>query len=114
VEKAIKHGDVWLAFADEMWPVVLLSGKNECGIQAMRIVPPATQNIEGVAVEVHVGACEGLPHEAVLRVAHARPGKFNCNWLLTLSQTDLIKPLGSLSTAKLRELQDALQLGGLP
>lgn len=110
----MKRGQVWWAFAfDERCPVVLLSGDEAAEIQAMRIVAPAGTEIQGHAVEVIVGAREGLPHEGVVRVALPRSGRINCHWLINLSQADLVEHAGALLPEKLRELEDALRLAGL-
>ena len=111
--EAINRGDIWLAFADERWPVVLLSGEVEHSIEAMRVVTPATGNFGDLAVEVLLGRNEGLENGGALRVARARPNAINCNWLLTLSPADLIERVGALSVAKLHELDNALRIGGL-
>lgn len=107
----MKRGEVWWTSVNERNPVVILSCDDAHEIRAMLIVAPATTDIRGVAVEVKVGADEGLLHEAVLRVALARPGRINCNWLVTLTQTDLSRYAGTLSPAKLRQLDDALRRG---
>jgi mRNA interferase MazF len=111
----MKRGEIWWIQweADERRPVALLSGDETTDLRGMLIVAPATINIQGIAVEVKIGAREGLPQKGVLRVALARPGRINCNWLVTLQKVDLIERAGSLSSAKLRQLEDALRLGGI-
>ena len=78
----------------------------------MQVVPPAGVDITGLGVEVAVGAREGLPFDGVLRLAYPRPGFTPCTWLTTLSRDDLIERAGTLSPAKLGELDDALRLAG--
>ncbi|WP_292652326.1 type II toxin-antitoxin system PemK/MazF family toxin [Nocardioides sp.] len=97
---------------DERRLVVLLSEADPSAIQVMQVVPPAGVDITGLGVEVAVGATEGLPFEGVLRIAIPRPGLTPCTWLTTLSRDDLIERAGTLSPAKLGELEDALRLGG--
>lgn len=97
----MKRGEVWWTDVGEKNPAVILSQDDAREIRAMMIVAPATSDIRGIAVEVKVGAHERLPYEGVLRVALARPGHINCSWLATLS------------SAKLRQLEDALRRGGL-
>lgn len=111
--ESMKRGEIWLAFADERWPVVLLSCEVEDSIETIRIVTPATGNFGDLAVEVLLGRNEGLENEGALRVARARPNAINCHWLLTLSRADLIERVGALSSGKLQELDDALRIGGL-
>ncbi|MCL7368396.1 type II toxin-antitoxin system PemK/MazF family toxin [Streptomyces sp. WAC8370] len=109
----MQRGEVWLADVDERRPVVLLSGDEASGFRAMQVVAPAGTEISGVAVEVAVGAPEGLPLEGVLRVALPRPGLVPCTWLVTLAEEDLTEQVGVLSSAKLGEVEDALRAGGL-
>ncbi|MGY0540621.1 type II toxin-antitoxin system PemK/MazF family toxin [Nocardioides sp. YJ-D4] len=109
----MQRGEVWWVEFDERRPVVLLSEEDASGIQVMQVVDPAGVDITGLAVEVAVGATEGLPSEGVLRLALPRPGVTPCTWLTTLSRDDLIERAGALSSAKLDELDDALRLGGL-
>ncbi|MGW5329406.1 type II toxin-antitoxin system PemK/MazF family toxin [Streptomyces sp. NPDC004014] len=109
----MQRGEVWLADFDERRPVVLLSGGEASGFRAMQVVAPAGTDISGVAIEVAVGAPEGLPFEGVLRVALPRPGLVPCTWLVTLAKEDLTEQVGVLSSAKLGEIEDALRAGGL-
>lgn len=70
----MQRGEVWWAEFDERRLVVLLSGDDASGIRVMQVVAPAGVDISGLAVEVVVGAAEGLPFEGVLRFAFPRPG----------------------------------------
>ena len=109
----MKRGEVWWARIDRRRPVLILSQDKVGDIRAMVIVAPARINIRGIAVEVKVGTREGLPRAGVLRVALPRPGHVNCNWLVTLQKVDLIERAGSLSSAKLLQVDDLLQVGEL-
>jgi mRNA interferase MazF len=109
----VKRGEVWWAHVDERCQVVILSQDGADKVRAMIIIAPANTNIDGRAVEVSVGAGDGLPREGVLRVALPCAGRINCNWLVTLPQTALLERAGILSPAKLRQLDDALRLGEL-
>ncbi|MFI6908110.1 type II toxin-antitoxin system PemK/MazF family toxin [Nonomuraea sp. NPDC050394] len=109
----MQRGEVWWVEFDERRPVVLLSADDASGIRAMQVVAPAGVDVSGLAVEVRVGAMEGLPFEGVLRLAFPRPGFTPCTWLTTVSRDDLIERAGVLSSAKLTEIEDALRLGGL-
>ncbi|CUU59957.1 mRNA interferase MazF [Parafrankia irregularis] len=109
----MERGEVWWVDFDERRPVVLLSGEEPGGFRAIQVVAPANIEISGVAVEVAVGAPEGLPLGGVLRVALPRPGLVPCTWLVTLTRADLIEKAGSLSPAKLGEIDEALRLSGL-
>ncbi|MFI5623697.1 type II toxin-antitoxin system PemK/MazF family toxin [Nocardioides sp. NPDC051685] len=104
----MQRGEVWWVEFDERRPVVLLSGDDPSGIQVMQVVPPAGVDITGLGIEVAVGTPEGLPFEGVLRFALPRPGFTPCTWLTTLSRDDLIERAGTLTTAKMSEIDDAL------
>ncbi|WP_322756754.1 type II toxin-antitoxin system PemK/MazF family toxin, partial [Frankia sp. Cas3] len=109
----MERGEVWWVDFDERLPVVLLSGEEASGIRAMRVVAPANVEIDGMALEVAVGATEGLPMGGVLRAALPRPGLIPCTWLVTLTRADLIEQAGTLSSAKLSEVDEVLRLCGL-
>jgi mRNA interferase MazF len=110
----VRRGEVWWIQFDERRLVVLLSADKPSGIQAMQVVAPSGVDISGLGVEVRVGAGEGLPCEGVLRFGFPRPGFTPCTWLTNLSRDDLIERVGFLSSAKLREIDDARRLGEEP
>ena len=105
----MRRGEIWWVQFDERRPVVLLSAEDPSGFQAMQVVDPAETDISGLAVEVAVGAEEGLPRDGVLRFAIPRPGFTPCTWLTTLSRDDLIERAGTVSAAKLSEIDDAVR-----
>lgn len=109
----MRRGEVWWADFNQPQAVVLLSGEEASGFLAMHVVAPAGTDLSGVAVEVAVGAPEGLRLEGVLRVALPRPDLIPCTWLVTLAKEDLIGQAGVLPSAKLGEIEDALRLSGL-
>jgi mRNA interferase MazF len=106
----MQRGEVWWVEFDERRPVVVLSEDHESGFQAVQVVAAADVSIEGLCVEVPVGAAEGLPFEGVLRFAFPRPGYTPCTWLTTLSADDLIERAGALPDAKVAEIEDAIRL----
>lgn len=105
----MRRGEVWWAEFDERRPVVLLSGEDPSGFQAMQVVAPADTDISGLGIEVAVGVQEGLSFDGVLRFVFPRPGFTPCTWLTTLSREDLIERAGAVSAAKLSEIDDALR-----
>ncbi|MGC1214630.1 MAG: hypothetical protein WA890_25655 [Micromonospora sp.] len=138
----MQRGDVWWARLEEETAVVVLSGIEEAELRAIRIVRPATAAekrgfvilsgeeaadaqardliiaasapaIGGVGIEIEVGSPEGLPYAGVVRIALPREGPIFCTWLLTLTPDHLIRPIGSLSSAKLRHLDNALRLAAI-
>lgn len=108
----MQRGEVWWVEFDERRPVVLLSGDEPRGFQAMQIVAPSGVDIHGLGVEVPVGASQGLPFEGVLRFAFPRPGFTPCTWLTTVSRDDLAEQAGTLPSTKLGEIDEALRLCG--
>src|SRR5215831_13349069 len=105
----MRRGEVWWAEFDERRPVVLLSGEDPSGFQAMQVVAPADTDLSGLGIEVAVGVQEGLPFDGVLRFGFRWPGVTPCSWLTTLSREDLIERAGALSAAKLTEIDDAMR-----
>jgi len=105
----MRRGEIWWVEFDERRPVVLLSAEGPSGFLAMQVVAPADTDISGVGIEVTVGAAEGLPDDGVLRFAIPRPGFTPCTWLTTLHRDDLISRAGTVSAAKLSEIDDALR-----
>ena len=95
----MRRGEVWWANIDKRRPVVLVSRQEAYDVRALVIVAPASTTIRGYAVEVKIGKREGLRRDCVV----------NCDWLVTLPKADLVERAGSLSSAKLRELDDALR-----
>jgi mRNA interferase MazF len=105
----MRRGEVWWAEFDERRPVVLLSEDEPSGSRAMQVVARAGTDISDWGIEVAVGVQEGLPFDGVLRFAFPRPGFTPCTWLTTLSRDDLVERAGTVSAAKLSEIDDALR-----
>jgi len=95
----MKRGEVWWARIDKDRPVLLLSRDEAYAARAMVIVAPATTTIRGFSLEVKIGRREGLARESVV----------NCDWLVTVPMIDLMERAGSVSAAKMRQIDDALR-----
>jgi len=95
----MKRGEIWWARLDKHRPVVLLSRAEAYELRAMVIVAPATTTVRGFSLEVKLGRREGLSRDCVV----------NCDWLVTVPRGDLIERAGSVSAAKMRQLDDALR-----
>lgn len=95
----MKRGEVWWARLDKRRPVVLLSREEAYAMRAMVIVAPATTSVRGFALELKLGRREGMARDCVV----------NCDWLVTVPKADLLARAGTLSSAKLRALDDALR-----
>lgn len=106
------RGEVWWVEFDQRRPVVILSGDEASEFQAMQIVAAATSDLSGLGIEVAVDAVAGLPFDGVLRVVFPRPGLVPCTWLTIVTQPDLIERAGTVSAAKLTDVEDALRRGG--
>jgi mRNA interferase MazF len=106
----MRRGEVWWVEFDERRPVVLLSGDGTAGFEAVQVVAAADVSMDGLGVEVAVGATEGLPFEGVLRFAFPRHGYTPCTWLTTLSGDDLVERVGAVPAAKVIEIEDAIRL----
>jgi mRNA interferase MazF len=105
----MQRGEVWWVEFGERRPFVLLSGDSSSEFEAVQIVAAADASIEGLGVEVPVGAADGLPFSGVLRFAFPRPGWTPCTWLTTLSADDLLERAGALPEAKVAEIEDAIR-----
>jgi mRNA interferase MazF len=95
----VKRGEIWWARLDKRRPVVLLSRDEAYEVRALVIVAPTSTTIRGFAAEVKVGPREGL----------RRPCVINCDWLLTVPKADLLERAGALSSAKSRQLDEAVR-----
>jgi len=95
-----------MASFDHLRPVVVLSRLDNDDLRCMVAVEPANEDISGVAVEVDLGL-----NGQVVRVALPRPGQINCTWVLNSSQEDLIEKVGTLSSAKLNEVENLILMG---
>ena len=95
-----------MAAFDHLRPVVVLSRLDNDDLRCVVAVEPANEDISGVAVEVDLGL-----NGHVVRVGLPRPGHINCTWVLTSSQDDLIEKVGTLSSAKLNEVENLILMG---
>ena len=95
-----------MAAFDYLRPVVVLSRLDNDDLRCVVAVDPANEDISGVAVEVDLGL-----NGHVVRVALPRSGQINCTWVLTSSQEDLIEKVGTLSSAKLNEVENLILMG---
>jgi mRNA interferase MazF len=105
-DEIVNRGDIWTAEFDHLRPVVVLSRLDNDDLRCVVAVEPANEDISGVAVEVGLGL-----HGYVVRVALPRPGQINCTWILTSSQGDLVEKVGTLSSAKLSEVENLILMG---
>jgi len=105
----MQRGEVWWAELDESRPVVLLSGDEESGFQALQVVEPSGIDISGLGIEVSVGAIDGLPYEGVLRLGFPNPDFLFCTWQTTVTADSLSSRAAVLTPAKVDEIDEALR-----
>ncbi|GAA2054832.1 hypothetical protein GCM10009839_73980 [Catenulispora yoronensis] len=110
----LRRGDVWWADFGERRPVLLLGEAADGQFRCVQIVEPAGVDLTGIGLEVPLGAEDGLPLEGVVRVAYARPGLVPCTWLATVTEEDVLEHAGTVSQAKLDQVEEILRLGELP
>jgi mRNA interferase MazF len=107
---AMRRGELWrVRWDDEFREVVVLSNDDASSVKAIQIVAPAEVDIAGIAVEVHLGAAEGLDWAGVVRAALPRPGRTLCAWIVTLPGADFVERRGTLDASKLAELDEMLR-----
>jgi mRNA interferase MazF len=94
----VKRGETWWADVDKRRPVLLVSRDEAYLRRELIVVVGVTTTIRGYAVEVKLGAAEGMPRACVA----------NCDWLLTIPRRRLIERAGALSASKIEQLDDAL------
>ncbi len=102
-DKIVSRGDLWTAVFDEVRLVVVLARVGRNALQCVVAVKRANEDISGIAVEVDLGL-----NDLVVRVALPRPGRINCTWMLTASQDDLVEKVGTLSPARLNEVENLI------
>lgn len=95
----MKRGEIWWAKVDKPRPVCLVSRDEAYEVRAMVMTAPVSTKVRGYAVEVKVGKREGLSKTSVI----------NCDWLVTLPKARLERRLGTLSSAKLGQLDASLR-----
>lgn len=116
----LNRGEVWWVDFGERRPVVLLSPAllpqeaADAQFRCVQIVEPAGVDLDGVGLEVPLGAADGLPLEGVVRVAFARPGFVPCTWLATVTQEDVLERVGTVPQGKLEQIEEALRLAEFP
>jgi len=99
--RAIARGEIWsYAFArpDKRRPVLVLTRAEVIGLLHTVMVAPVTSTIRGAPSEVVLGIAEGLKHDSAVNLDHVQ----------TVEQARLIRRLGHLGPAKMRDVCHAL------
>jgi len=98
----MKRGDLWWARLPApvgRRPVILLSRDSAYAVRESVTVAPITRTVHGIPVEVPLGPAEGLPTACVA----------NLDNVLTIPKRSLERPLGSLLSQKMAEVDQALK-----
>jgi mRNA interferase MazF len=81
-------------------PVVVISRQDVIRLLHTVIVAPVTSTIYGAPAEVALGVDEGLKHESAINLDHVQ----------TVEQSRLVRRLGAVGPAKMREICRALAI----
>ena len=85
---------------DKRRPVVVIGRQDAIGLLHTVVVAPVTSTIYGAPSEVVIGIDEGLKHESAANLDHVQ----------TVEQSRLVRRLGALGPAKMREVCRALAI----
>jgi mRNA interferase MazF len=99
--REITRGDIWMyAFGapDKRRPVLVITREEVIGLLHTVMVAPITSTRYGAPSEVLVGIAEGLMHDSAVNLDHVQ----------TVEQTKLMRRVGQLGPAKMRDVCRAL------
>jgi mRNA interferase MazF len=103
VAREIARGEIWhYAFGapDKRRPVLVISRQDVVALLHTVMVAPITSTVRGAPSEVLIGITEGLKHESAVNLDHVQ----------TVQQNRLVRRIGRLSTAKMRQVCQALAI----
>lgn len=98
----MQRGDVWwadLPLPVGRRPVVILTRAAAVAARNQVVVAQVTRTRHGLPCEVELTRKDGMPSESVI----------NCDVLLTIPKSRLVRPIATLSAGKLAELAQALR-----
>jgi mRNA interferase MazF len=101
VAREVNRGEIWnfrFSSPDKQRPVLVLSRQEVIGLLHTVMVAPVTSAIRGLASEVVVGVDEGLKRSSAVNLDHVQ----------TVEQSRLVRFVGHLPQAKMREVCRAL------
>lgn len=99
------HGDIWWAELDKRRPVVIASRDDARGVRQRTTVAAVTTTIRGIPTEVELDERDGLKARSAV----------NCDELVTVHKSRLVRRIGRLSEQRLSELHRALAFAlGIP
>ncbi len=101
VARELNHGEIWtyrFSHPDKQRPVVVLSRQQVIGLLHTVMVAPVTSSVRGLPSEVPVGVEAGLKHVSAVNLDHVQ----------TVEQSRLVRFIGQVGPAKMREVCRAL------
>lgn len=99
------HGEIWWADLDKRRPVVIASRGDTRGARQRTTVAIVTSTVRHIPSEVALDERDGL----------AGPSAVNCDELVTIDKSLLVRRVGRLSEGRLREFHRAVAFAlGLP
>ena len=103
--RATAHGELWWADVDKRRPVAIASRDDTTAARLRTTVAAITTTIRGIPSEVQVDPRDGLE----------RPSAINCDELVTIDKSRLVRRVGRLSEPRRREFRRALAFAlGMP
>lgn len=95
-----RRGEVWLARMDKERPAVVVHRDFAGQVLASVLVAPLTTTIRGIPTEVRLGPADGLDRDCVASLDN----------LTLLRKTRLVRRVGLLSRARMKEVCDAVDV----
>lgn len=92
------HGEIWIADLDKRRPAVVIARSDPRGVRHRTTVAPVTSTIRGIPSEVELGGTDGVRERSAV----------NCDELVTIPKSILVRPIGVLTGEKLDSLHRAL------
>lgn len=93
-----EHGEIWHARVDKLRPVVIVSRDDLRGRRSRTTVASVTTHLTDLPSVVLIDHRDGLPEASVI----------NCDELVTIPKTALVRRLGRLSVDRREALDSAL------
>ena len=101
--RRVSRGEIWgyrFTSPDKWRPVLVLSRQDVIGLLHTVMVAPITSTVHGAPSEVVVGIHEGLKKDSAINLDHIQ----------TVEQARLVRFLGQLSQARMREVCRAMAI----
>ncbi len=92
------HGEIWWAELDKRRPAIIVSRDDIQGVRQRTTVAPVTTTVRRIASEVQVDQSDGMNE----------PSAVNCDELVTIHKSLLVRRVGQLSSQRLQDLHRAL------